>query len=107
MKKRKYASAKAAKQARINQENWENLLKKYDVKKSKVSNNKPYVPPVSFHRSSYRDIPSLNSYVGSAVKSKGNIYSGDNMLGISTLHKSNAVPVFSKKDIESHSKMRR
>lgn len=34
-------------------------------------------------------------------------YTGDKMLGIATMHKSNAVPVFSSESAEEISKMRR
>jgi hypothetical protein len=35
------------------------------------------------------------------------VYTGDKMLGIGTMHKSNAVPVFSKEDAVDMAKMRR
>ena len=51
--------------------------------------------------------PSLNSGVGVATKKDQQVYTGDNMLGIGQLHKSNAVPVFKKEDAEDLAKMRR
>lgn len=55
------------------------------------------------------DIPSLNSTLGSTTKPINNekVYTGDNMLGIGQLHKSNSVPVFRKEDAEDQAKMRR
>lgn len=50
---------------------------------------------------------SLETNVGSTTKSERPVYTGDNMLGIGTLHKSNAVPVFKKEDLEDQAKMRR
>ena len=45
---------------------------------------------------------------GVAAKASVNVYSGERkLLGIATMHKSNMVPVFSKEDTESISKMRR
>lgn len=38
---------------------------------------------------------------------KENMYTGDRLIGIATLHKSNMVPVFHKQDAEDISKMRR
>jgi len=54
-----------------------------------------------------RHIPSLNSSGGSATKAPAKIYTGDKMLGIATLHKSNAVPVFSGEEAVEISSMRR
>ena len=50
---------------------------------------------------------SLETNIGSTTKSERPVYTGDNMLGIGTLHKSNAVPVFKKEDLEDQAKMRR
>ena len=52
--------------------------------------------------------PSLNpENMGMAVAPKRNVYTGDKMLGIGTLHKSNAVPVFSSEEAQDIAKMRR
>jgi len=55
------------------------------------------------------DAPLSNSMCGGiAPKAVANVYSGERkLLGIATMHKSNMVPVFSKEDAESISKMRR
>ena len=46
--------------------------------------------------------------VGAATKPiKGMTYTGDKMLGIGTLHKSNAVPIFSDSDAKDQANMRR
>ena len=51
---------------------------------------------------------SNNMCGGIAPKASVNVYSGERkLLGIATMHKSNMVPVFSKEDAESISKMRR
>jgi hypothetical protein len=62
------------------------------------------------HRSSnHRELyPSLNSTdAGVATKPQPKIYTGDKLLGIATMHKSNMVPIFSSKDAEDVAKMRR
>lgn len=41
------------------------------------------------------------------VKKERNEYTGSNMLGVSTLHKSNSVPVFNDNDLVDHANMRR
>ena len=51
--------------------------------------------------------PSLDTGMGTATKAAPKVYTGDKMLGIATLHKSNAVPVFNSKEAVEISKMRR
>jgi hypothetical protein len=55
-----------------------------------------------------QNIPSLNSsHMGVATMRPKKVYTGDKMLGIGTLHKSNAVPVFSLEEAQDIAKMRR
>jgi hypothetical protein len=58
---------------------------------------------ISDHRLKY---PSGDG-MGSTYARKENIYTGDRLLGIATMHKSNMVPVFSQESAEEISKMRR
>ena len=51
--------------------------------------------------------PSLDTHAGSTAKAETQQYTGDAMLGIGMLHKSNLVPVFKAEDAEAISKMRR
>lgn len=51
--------------------------------------------------------PSLNTGNGVATKAAPKIYTGTNVLGIATMHKSNAVPVFNSEEAVEISKMRR
>jgi len=52
--------------------------------------------------------PSLNSAdTGSATKAPPKVYTGDKVIGIATLHKSNAVPVFNNTEAVEISSMRR
>jgi len=51
--------------------------------------------------------PSLTTNSGSTTKTERNVYTGNSMIGIGTLHKSNAVPIFKKEDMEDQAKMRR
>jgi hypothetical protein len=60
-----------------------------------------------FRGQSLLDLPSLSTGVGTAVKTDIPIYTGDKMIGIGVLHKSNAVPVFSDEEAVDISKMRR
>ena len=52
-------------------------------------------------------IPSVDTGAGLAVKKESPVYTGDEMIGIGQLHKSNSVPVFRKQDAEDQAKMRR
>lgn len=52
-------------------------------------------------------IPSLNTGNIAATKAEPKVYTGDKVLGIATLHKSNAVPVFRKEEAVEISNMRR
>lgn len=63
-----------------------------------------FSPPVR----GVRNIPSLNpSLMGAATMKPKKVYTGDKILGIGTLHKSNAVPVFSVEEAHDIAKMRR
>ena len=58
---------------------------------------------ISDHRQKY---PSGDG-MGTTYARKENVYTGDRLLGIATMHKSNMVPVFSQESAEEISKMRR
>lgn len=88
---------------------WEAILKKYDTKPVAKRATKVATPVVSkpFIRETVR-YPSLNSGLGNATKPiQGKVYTGSAIIGIGTLHKSNAVPVFSSDEAVEISKMRR
>jgi hypothetical protein len=87
---------------------WEELLKKYEPKKpTKVKNVKPYVSPKPFVRETPK-YPSLMSMGGSCTKPiHGKVYTGTAMKGIGTLHKSNAVPIFTDEEARDQASMRR
>ena len=57
-----------------------------------------------------RETPKIKSlpFTGDACsRPPDKFYTGDKMLGIGTLHKSNAVPIFSKEDAKDQANMRR
>ena len=58
---------------------------------------------VSNHREKY---PSLAD-TGVTFAKKPNVYTGDRLLGIATMHKSNAVPVIDEEQMKDISRMRR
>lgn len=90
---------------------WEELLRKYDVKPTvrktaKLATNPSPAVILSPGRDT-RHIPSVDTGQGLAAKRESPKYTGDNMLGIGQMHKSNAVPIFKASDAEDIAKMRR
>ena len=89
------------------QASWDALLKKYETKRVIHTTAKAYAAPKPFIRETPH-IPSLDTGVtGPCSSGPRHKYTGTAMIGISTLHKSNAVPVFSQEDAKEHSRMRR
>lgn len=111
MKTKKFKSAKAAEAHRKNAESWKKLLEKYEIRPKLREPIR--TSSISDSGSLYRrepstnTIPSLDTGVGVAPKKKINQYTGDAMIGIGQMHKSNAVPIFSKKEAVDISNMRR
>lgn len=61
--------------------------------KARKTESKSYIPDYSYRRET-QDIPSLsNKMCGYAPKKESQKYTGDLIVGIATMHKSNAVPV--------------
>ena len=52
-------------------------------------------------------IPSRGNGMGNAAKPADKVYTGSKMIGVATLHKSNAVPVFSNEEAINMANMRR
>jgi len=66
-----------------------------------IRDNKKYIRETPYY-------PSLETNGGVATKAvKGNVYTGTKVKGIGTLHKSNAVPVFSEEEAKDQANMRR
>lgn len=114
--KAKFRTADAANKARRNAEAWQELLNKWDVK-SEVKNTKVRgtarvattnsYSPLHDPKRSTRHIPSLDTGKGIAARPADKVYTGDAMLGVSVLHKSNGIPVFRQEDAIDIAKMRR
>jgi hypothetical protein len=107
--KKKFKSAAHAAKARQLDASWEELKKKYETTVTPVKNTAPLSKPKPYIRDTGPRIPSLNSpdCCGVATKSPEKVYTGTAIKGIATMHKSNAVPVFSQEDAIDISKMRR
>ena len=85
---------------------WDQIVKKYEPKKTVRTNVAAWQPTKSYVRETPH-IPSLNTAGGSATKADPKIYTGTKVMGIATLHKSNAVPVFNSEEAVEISRMRR
>lgn len=115
--KRKFRNADAARKARELDESWKELLKKYNVeaedKKRKRAMSAPtlgtsgYSLSIPEGRNTTAHIKSVDTGVAVATKKAPQMYTGTMVKGIATMHKSNAVPVFSDEDAIAISKMRR
>jgi hypothetical protein len=110
----KYRNAAEAQKARELDQSWKELLKRQgieaeDKKRRRALAAEPLVykleTPVG--RTNTHHIPSLNTVGGVAVLAPAKVYTGTKVKGIATMHKSNAVPVFSDEEAIDISKMRR
>ena len=112
--KSKFRNADEARKARELEVSWKELLKKQGIDidtqrqtralAAKTLTYKLSPPP---GRSDTRHIPSLNSGAGVATLAPAKVYTGTKVKGIATMHKSNAVPVFSDEEAVDISRMRR
>jgi hypothetical protein len=113
--KKKFASAEHARKARELDESWKELQKKWgleaDERKRKRAMSAPTMSSQSpvYRRDTGPRIPSLNGGIDSApaLKMPDKIYTGTKIKGIGTMHKSNAVPIFSDEEAIDIAKMRR
>ena len=115
--KAKHRNAEAAALARRNAESWQAMLEKYDARPARkvrqpVQSTSKFNPvvsagPILDPKRDTRHIPSVDTGQGIAAKRENTQYTGDAMLGIGVLHKSNSVPIFKQEDAEAIAKMRR
>ena len=99
-KKRKQTAAQRELQAE-----WDRMLDKYKPKKV-VAPATEYKQPKPYIRETAK-IPSLNSVGGSTALKPSPVYTGDKLMGIGTMHKSNSVPIFSNQEAKEIATMRR
>lgn len=111
--KQKFRNAEQARKARELEESWKALQKKWgaeaEERKRKRGLEAPTMSPVvnKPYRRETAQINSLPFTAGVCAKAPEKVYTGDKILGIGTMHKSNAVPIFSDQDAKDISKMRR
>ena len=109
----KFRNAEEAQRARELDESWRELLKRQGVEaEQKRQARAMKAPPLDYKlttpvgRSNTHHIPSRDTG-GNATLAAPKVYSGTKVKGIATMHKSNAVPVFSDEQAVEISRMRR
>jgi len=114
--KKKFASAEHARKARDLDESWKELQKRWGVEaEAKKRSRAMSAPSLSGNyslaipegRNTTAHLKSVDTGLGNATLAPAKVYTGTKVLGIATMHKSNAVPVFSNDQAIDISKMRR
>ena len=110
----KFRNAEEARKARELDASWNELQKKWSVeaedkkrKRALGAETLTYSLPTPVGRTNTHHIKSLNSGAGIAALAPAKVYTGDKIKGIGTMHKSNAVPIFSDEEAVAIANMRR
>lgn len=111
--KRKFRNAEEARKSRELDASWKELQKKWDVdaeekRRRRAMKAEPltYKLTTPLGRTNTHHIPSVDTG-GNATLAPAKVYTGTKVKGIATMHKSNAVPVFSDEEAIEISRMRR
>jgi hypothetical protein len=109
----KFRNAEEARKARELDASWKELQKKWEVdadekkrRRAMKAETLVYRLSAPAGRSTTHHIPSVNTG-GNATLAAPKVYTGTKVKGIATMHKSNAVPVFSDEEAVEISRMRR
>jgi hypothetical protein len=114
--KRKFRNADEARKARELDESWQALKKRHGIEQEEKRRTRALSAPVMlptqqqvYRRETGPRIPSLNGGrdMSPATKAPDKIYTGTKIIGIGTMHKSNAVPIFSDNEAKEIGSMRR
>lgn len=112
--KKKWPSAEAKRQAEHLDREWQELKKRHGIEQEQKKKQRALSAPIdSTKNQKYRGqddpvIPSKQSWITGAVTSKpSQQYTGTKIIGIGTMHKSNAVPIFNDNEAKEISSMRR
>ena len=109
----KFRNAEEARKARELDASWRELQKKWDVDADEKKRKRALAAePLQYSLSTPAGratayIPSRNTGEGIASTKPIPQYTGTKIIGIGTMHKSNAVPIFSDQEAQDISKMRR
>ena len=109
----KFRNAEEARKSRELDASWRELKKKWEVdadekRRSRALKSEPleYKLSAPAGRFTTHNIPSRNTG-GTATLAPAKVYTGDQVLGVTVLHKSCLQPVFSKQDAIDAARMRR
>ena len=107
--KTKWRSAEQKRQAEQLESEWQKIVSKHQIKATgKILRNTINSIPSNIPDRSTNHIPSKpDSVVGAVTIKQTPKYTGDKIIGIGTMHKSNAVPIFNDKEAKDISTMRR
>jgi N-acetylglucosamine-6-phosphate deacetylase len=112
--KHKFRNAEEARKSRELDESWQKILKSQGIeaeerkrKRAMSAETLTYKLTAPAGRSTTAHIKSRGDYTGNATMPAPKVYTGTKVKGIATMHKSNAVPVFSNEEAIDISKMRR
>lgn len=111
--KKKFASAEAKRKAEQLDKQWKDLLKTHGIeqeerKRKRALTSEVWKPSAPNYRGSSDPKPSsLITTWDPCTMPEPKVYTGTKVKGIATMHKSNAVPVFSDEEAVDISKMRR
>jgi hypothetical protein len=110
----KFRNAAEAQRARELDASWKELLKQQGIeaeekKRRRAMSAEPlnYTLSAPPGRGNTNHIPSQGQSTGVAVLRPAPVYTGTKIKGIGTMHKSNAVPIFSDEEAVAISQMRR
>jgi hypothetical protein len=113
--KKKFASAEHARKAREQEESWKELQKRWGIEAEAKKRDRAMAAPslsssyslkIPEGRNTTAHLKSVDTG-GNATLKAPKVYTGTMVKGIATMHKSNAVPVFSNEEAIDISKMRR
>jgi hypothetical protein len=109
----KFRNAEEARRARELEQSWKDLLKRQGVEAEEKKRARAMKAPALDYRlttppgrTTSTHIPSRDTG-GNATLAPAKVYTGTKVKGIATMHKSNAVPVFSDEEAVEISRMRR
>ena len=111
--KKKWASSEQKQQAQKLDAEWNELMKKWGSEQRERERTRglraaTYRPTVNPRLAEARSIPSLpDQHIGAVTVKQTPKYTGDKIVGIGTMHKSNSVPIFTDQEAKDISSMRR
>jgi hypothetical protein len=109
--RKKFRSSEQAKKHRELEQSWQSLISQHGVSDKKlkpVATKLSYVLKPPAGRTLSTGLPSLDTgHKGAVTSHQTQQYTGDRLIGIGTMHKSNLVPIFSQDEAKEISTMRR